>query len=253
MKTLFLAWEGSGSRSWFPIGRLTFNRKEYQFNYTNGVREAKDKCGFEPLPSFPDFHKVYTSQKLFPLFSNRVMPRSRPDYPEFVQWLNIPQHEDDPIALLARSGGKRVTDNFEVFPCPEPDENGRYRIHFFAHGLRHLPKPAIERINGLQVGELLYLAHEFQNRYDSSALLLCTEDHWIVGYCPRYLCGDFFQLISQHRELVRVEVDRLNEPPTPLQFRLLCKMTADWRDFRPFSSPMYQPVSSDVLAASAIG
>lgn len=253
MKTLFLAWQDSESGSWFAIGRLTFNGKEYQFNYTNGVLEAKLKCGFEPLPSFPDFSKVYISQKLFPLFSNRVMPRSRPDYHEFVQWLNIPKYEDDPIALLARSGGKRVTDQFEVFPCPEPDENGRYCIHFFAHGLRHLPKPAIERINGLEVGELLYLAHEFQNRYDSSALLLCTEDRWIVGYCPRYLCGDFFQLIWQHRELVRVEVDRLNQPPTPLQFRLLCKMTADWRDFRPFSSPMYQPVSSDVLAASAIG
>ena len=253
MKTLFLAWQDPVSRSWFPIGRLTFNGKEYQFNYTNGFLKALLERFFKPLPSFPDFSKVYTSQKLFPLFSNRVMPRSRPDYPEFVQWLNIPKHEDDPIALLARSGGKRVTDNFEVFPCPEPDENGRYRIHFFAQGLRHLPKPAIERINGLQVGELLYLAHEFQNRYDSSALLLCTEDHWIVGYCPRYLCGDILQIISQHPELVRVEVDRLNQPPTPLQFRLLCKMTADWRDFRPFSSPMYQPVSSDVLAASAIG
>jgi hypothetical protein len=84
-------------------------------------------------------------------------------------------------------------------------------------------------------------------------LLLCTEDHWIVGYCPRYLCGDIFQIISQHRELVRVEVDRLNQPPTPLQFRLLCKMTADGRDFRPFQGRMYQPVSRDVLAASAIG
>ena len=253
MKTLFLAWQDPVTRSWFPIGRLTFNGKEYQFNYTKGVLEAILKCWFEPLPSFPDFSKVYTSQKLFPLFSNRVMPRSRPDYPEFVQWLNIPEHEDDPIALLARSGGKRVTDKFEVFPCPEPDENGRYCIHFFAHGLRHLPKPAIERINGLQVDELLYLAHEFHNRHDPSALLLCTEDRWIVGYCPRYLCGDIFQIISQDRELVRVEVDRLNQPPTPLQFRLLCKMTADGRDFRPFSSPMYQPVSSDVLAASAIG
>ncbi|WP_339382731.1 hypothetical protein [Microcoleus asticus] len=53
--------------------------------------------------------------------------------------------------------------------------------------------------------------------------------------------------------MVRVEVDRLNQHPTPLQFRLLCKTTADWRDFRPFKGPMYQPVSSDVLAASAIG
>ena len=249
MKTLFLAWEDSDRGSWFPIGRLTFNGKEYQFNYTNGVLEAKLKCGFKPLPSFPDFNNVYTSQKLFPLFSNRVMPRSRPDYPEFVEWLNIPKHEDDPIALLARSGGKRVTDKFEVFPCPEPDEKGRYRIHFFAHGLRHLPKWAIERINGLEVGELLYLAHKFYPR----GLLLCTENDCIVGYCPRYVLEDIFQIISQDRELVRVEVDRLNQPPTPLQFRLLCKMTAEWRDFRPFSSQMYQPVSSDVLAASAIG
>lgn len=252
MKTLFLAWQSPDSGSWFPIGRLTFNGKEYQFNYTNGVLEAKLKCGFQPLPSFPDFHNVYTSQKLFSLFSNRVMARSRPEYPEFVQWLNIPEHEHDPIALLARSGGKRATDKFEVFPCPEPDENGRYCIHFFADGLRYLSKSAIERIHRLKVGELLYLAHEFKNPR-ASRLLLCTKDHWIVGYCQRYLVDDIFEIISQHPELVRVQVDRVNQPPTPLQFRLLCKMTADWRDFRPFQSRMYQPISNDVLAASAIG
>ncbi|MEG4346729.1 hypothetical protein QUB70_26140 [Microcoleus sp. A003_D6] len=99
----------------------------------------------------------------------------------------------------------------------------------------------------------MYLAHEFHNPHDSSALLLCTKDRWIVGYCQRYLVEDIFEIISQHRELVLVEVDRLNQPPTPLKFRLLCKITADWRDIRPFSSPMYQPVSSDVLAARAIG
>ncbi|MEG5033801.1 hypothetical protein [Microcoleus sp. AT3-D2] len=84
-------------------------------------------------------------------------------------------------------------------------------------------------------------------------MLLCTENDWIVSYCQRYLLDDIFKIISQHPALVRVEVDRLNQPPTPLKFRLLCKMTADWRGFRPFQGPMYQPVSSDVLAASAIG
>ncbi|WP_293251144.1 MULTISPECIES: hypothetical protein [unclassified Microcoleus] len=34
---------------------------------------------------------------------------------------------------------------------------------------------------------------------------------------------------------------------------LLCKITADWRDFRPFTGPMYQPIGADVLAGSAIG
>lgn len=256
MKTLFLAWEDPKFQAWFPIAKLTFDGKEYQFNYTNGVLEAQLKCGFQPLLSFPAFHEVYTSQKLFPLFSNRVRPRSRPDYPEFVQWLNIPEHEDDPIALLSRSGGKRVTDKFEVFPCPEPDENGRYCIHFFVHGLRYLSPSTIERINQLQVGELLYLDYESQNSGDFRNLLLRTKDDLIVGlgYYPFYFLEDIFEIISQHPEMVRVEVDRVNQPPTPLQFRLLCKMTADLPiDFRPFSSPMYQPVSADVLAASAIG
>jgi hypothetical protein len=232
---------------------LTFNGKEYQFNYTKGVLEAKLECGFKPLPSFPDFSKVYTSQKLFPLFSNRVMPRSRPDYPEFVQWLNIPQHEDDPIALLARSGGKRVTDNFEVFPCPEPDENGRYRIHFFAHGLRHLPKPAIERINGLQVGELLYLAHEFQNRHDSSALLLCTERSLDCRLLSALSLEGYF---SNYLAASRIGSRRSRSPqPTPNAATVPLAVQDDRRLARlsPLLQSMYQPVSSDVLAASAIG
>lgn len=254
MKTLFLGWQDPNGRSWFPIGRLTFDGTKYQFVYTHGVEEAQANCGFQPLLSFPDLNKVYTSIELFPLFSNRVMRRCRPDYKNFVEWLNIPQHEDDPIAILARSGGTKATDNFEVFPCPEPDENGLYHIHFFAHGLRHLPVGAVERINKLHMDELLYLAHEFQNAYDPRALLLCTEDHHIVGYCPRYLVNDVFKLKNENPELVvKVHVERVNLVPTPLQLRLLCNMTAEWHeDFRPFSSWQYQPIVVDASARCTV-
>ncbi|MBD2566404.1 HIRAN domain-containing protein [Anabaena lutea] len=249
MKTLFLAWQDPTTRAWFPVGRLTFDGEKYTFVYTQGARQAQDKCDFNLVYSFPDLHRVYKSTELFPLFYNRVMQTSRPDYKDCIQWLNIPENEDDPIAILSRSGGRKVTDHYEVFPCPEPDENGLYKIHFFAHGLRHFPPSATERIHQLQTQEVLYLANEFQNPYDSRALLLCTKDHHIVGYCPRYIVDDVFKLNNKNSELLKVYVERINPVPAPLQLRLLCSLTAEWRDdFRPFSSQEYQPIVADIPA-----
>lgn len=249
-KTLFLAWQDSNSRSWFPIGRLTFDGASYKFVYTQGVKAAQ-MCDFVPLSSFPYLDKVYTSTQLFPVFSNRLMPRSRPEYSSFIQWLNIPEHEDSLMAMLARSGGQRETDTLAVFPCPEPDSEGRYHLHFFSHGLRHLPQPAIERINRALPGEKLWLAHELQNPHDSMALTLNTEDHYIVGYCPRYLRSEVFELIKRNPSLVDLRVERVNQPPTPLQFRLLCNITTQCKDdFRPFSSQEYQPLIESSVATA---
>ena len=241
-KTLFLAWQDPISRYWFSIGRLTFDGSLYQFVYTQGIKEAEEQCAFKPLSSFPRLDQVYTSTQLFPVFANRLMSRSRPDYSSFIEWLNILNNENDPMAILARSGGERETDTLAVFPCPEVDEQGYYHLYFFLHGLRHLPSSTIERINQFEAGERLWLAHEFQNSYDSQALILNSQDHYIVGYCPRYLLAEFFELLRQNSNL-EVRVERVNKPLTPLQFRLLCTMTIHCRDdFSPFSSCQYKPL-----------
>ncbi len=246
LKTLFLAWQDPVSRYWFPIGRLTFDGSIYQFVYTQGVKEAEEKCAFKPLSSFPRLDEIYRSTQLFPVFANRLMSRSRPDYSSFIEWLNILNDENDLMAILARSGGERETDTLAVFSCPEVDEQGQYHLHFFLHGLRHLPSSTIERINQLEPGEKLLLAHEFQNPYDSQTLILNTEDHYIVGYCPRYLLAEVFELLRQNSNL-EVQVERVNRPPNPLQFRLLCKMSVHaLDDFRPFSSCQYQPLTAEI-------
>ncbi|MBD2180459.1 HIRAN domain-containing protein [Planktothrix sp. FACHB-1355] len=256
MKTLFLAWQDANTGDWFPIGKLTYDGKMYEFAYTKGILAAIEKCGFEPLYSLPDLNKLYRSVELFPLFSNRVLSRSRPNYKNFVELLNLPQYEDDPITLLARSGGQKATDKFEVFPCPERDENGLYHVHFFVRGLRHLPPASLDRINKLQKNELLRLVHDFQNPYDRKALMLRTNETFLgdlypVGYCPRYLVDDAFNFIGQNPELVHIQVERVNPAPTPLQFRLLCNMTAPWPDnFHPFSSSMYQPLRADIATGT---
>jgi HIRAN domain len=248
MNKLFLAWQDPKTRHWFPIGKLTFDGKEYQFIYTHGVKKAQAEPNFQLLHSFPKLDKIYTSSELFPLFSNRLMRPSRPDYQDYIQWLNIPQNEDDPIAILARSGGRKATDTFEVFPCPEINEDGLYHIHFFVHGLRYMPECSIDRVKQLQPGERLYLTQDFQNTYDSKALLLRTEQRHNLGYCPRYLAADICEVLKQNPESVCVRVERVNPAPTPIQFRLLCNMTAQWHeDFSPFASQDYQPIVDSSL------
>lgn len=251
MKTLFLAWQDPNSRTWFPVGKLAHADGVYHFSYLQGALEAKNKAGFEPIWSFPEFHQVYSSTELFPLFANRLLRPSRPDYPDFIQWLNLPAHADDPIALLARSGGKRKTDNFEVFPHPERDADGSYHIHFFAHGLRHFPLEVQQHVQSLPVGTPLQLTHDIQNQFDSRALILRTADLYLAGFCPRYLAQDFFELVCKFPEQVRVWVERVNPPPTPLQFRLLCSLTAHWADdFAPFSGPIYTTLTTAPAANS---
>lgn len=250
-KTLFLAWKDPISPNWFTIGRLTFDKNIYQFVYTQGVKEAEEKCAFTPLLSFPRLNEVYTSTYLFPVFANRVMSRSRPDYSSFIEWLDLPDGGDDPLEILARSGGERVTDTFAVFPDPEVDEKGRYNLYFFSQGLRHLPRSAIDRIDRLDAGETLEFDRELQPFDDSPALVLTTEDGDRVGYYPRYLLREIFELLRQNSNL-EVRVERVNKPPTPLQFRLLCKMSVHCRDnFSLFSSCQYQPMIVEMAVKSA--
>lgn len=126
MTTLFLAWQDPLSRTWFPVGKLTQAEGLYHFTYLQGALEASKKAGFSPIPAFPDFYLSYRSAALFPLFANRLLRRSRPEYSDFVQWLNLPEHTDDPIALLARSGGQRKTDYSASIPHPLHSNSGYY-------------------------------------------------------------------------------------------------------------------------------
>jgi hypothetical protein len=171
------------------------------------------------------------------------MRPSRPDYQDYIQWLNISQNEDEPMTILARSGGRKATDTFELFPCPESNKDGVYQIHFFVHGLRYMPPDSIERIKHLQSNERLYLTRDIQNPYDLKALLLRTEECHSIGYCPRYLAADIVEVLQQKPQSVCACVERVNPAPTPIQLRLLCSMTIEGNNnFAPFNSQDYQSI-----------
>lgn len=241
MKILYLAWQDPRNRTWVPVGKLSFEDGVYRFVYTQGAQRFSN---FIPFGRMKDLGAVYESKELFPLFANRLLSKSRPEYKDFLYWLNVKEDEDDPLALLARTGGIRETDSLMVYPCPEKSPENTYHIHFFSQGIRYLPNEIIYRVNSLSPGDLLYLMPDPQNLADYFAIALRTEDPpVIVGYCPRYLTKDVNFLLSEQPREMRVSVESIN-PGAPTQLRLLCNLTAPWpKNFKPCSDPDYKSLA----------
>jgi hypothetical protein len=180
------------------------------------------------------------------MFQNRLPPQSRPDYDDFIEWLDLERGEADPLVMLARSGGERETDMFEVFPIPEQNAEGRYRSTFFVHGLRHRGPDAEEEVRRLGPGDALTFRAEPTNPHDPQALRIHTMVRGVhIGFVPRYLCQDVHALLSAAGEQAKVRVQRVNPPPTPAQFRVLCSLDSPWpQGFRPLASPDFEALHS---------
>ena len=242
--TVFVTWYEPARRLSMPVARLVHHRAKspgiYEFRYIRGAVEAAER-GFQPFISFPFLHTIYRSRELFPLFANRVMPRTRPDYPEYIQALGLDSANADPMAILARSGGKRETDCIEVVPSPEPDERGIRTTHFLLRGARKVAG-AEDRIAQLKPGERLFLMLDVQNETTPEAVALRTSDKHLLGYVPDFLVAEAARLIEVP---MNVLVEQVNLPPAPLHHRLLCRIEARWpAEIVPFQGERFQPLEA---------
>src|SRR5882757_1787027 len=217
MKTLFLAWQDTAStRAWYPIGRLDANvsKSQFRFGYTHGAELAHKQVGLEPLDSFPDFHKTYESSELFPLFRNRILGEDRTDFKEYLNQLDLNADHASPLEILALTGGKRQTDNLEVFPKIERHKNGGFRCRFFLHGWRHVNDSAQKKLLTLEAGKTLQVAVELNNPATIHALQLQTpDDYYMIGWAPRYLVQDLFTAISEAPKDICATVVKVNPAP----------------------------------------
>ena len=247
-KVLFVAWrsEDAGQRRWGPVGRLEHDGLLYRFVYTQGARTLP---GFRPFPEMPDLEQVYESDSLFPLFANRLLSSSRPEYEAFLVWGGFDVNDPpDPISILGVTEGIRQTDAIEVFPCPGPDASGCYLNKFFLHGVRWVSEEAVERISELRRDDALRVKAEPSNPYDPDAMAVWTDEPSLrIGYVPRYLAREVRQLREECGEdIAGLWVERVNSS-APLQQRLLCRMTACWPEgFHPCSQREFEPIPSPV-------
>ena len=253
---VFIAWRGGSPErgEWSPVARLDRVAGDYRFVYTRGARTL---AGFHPFPGMPDLEEAYHSQTLFPLFANRLLSKSRPEYEAWLTWIGFdPQCPPEPLALLSVTEGIRQTDALEVFPCPVPDaSDGKYRTHFFLHGLRHASSQAQARLTTLRAGDVLSIELEDDNTHDPQAVAVWVdrEARLRLGYVPRYLARDARTLACHvSADEIDLRVLRIN-PGAPLQMRLLCSLTAPWpQGFGPCSGIEFQPIVADVALAQAV-
>jgi hypothetical protein len=205
----------------------------------------------------PDLQAVYESEDLFPLFANRLLATSRPEYEAFLVWGGFdPNNPPDPIAVLSVTEGRRATDTLEVFPCPASDAEGCYTSKFFLHGVRWMPAGAHERIGRLAPGESLGLMLDISNLHDRYAVAVRTcdaRDRFLIGYVPRYLAYDVRELcVSCDPDFLELTVERVNRN-APLQQRVLCRFSACWPDgFRPCDREEFQPLPSESPAPAML-
>ncbi len=237
---LILAWQNPHNRAWIPVGRLQYKNNKYIFKYTIGAKRTKD---FVPFARMTDLDNSYESEELLPIFQNRLLSKSRPEYNDYLNWLNWEKDNISPFDELARTGGIRATDSLQLFPVPE-EKNKKYEVMFFIHGIRHLAPSCVERVNHLNQGDKLYLMRDIQNTFDPRALALKIDNPpEIVGYCPKFFVQDFGKLIDTNGpQNVEVSVIKVNVN-SPLQFKLLCKFSTPWPSkFVPFNDEIFQSI-----------
>ena len=245
-RTLFLAWQGRKTREWFPVGRLDadVSAPSFCFRYTGGANRADKEAGFPRLIEFPDLYKAYRSPELFPVFQNRVMNRARPDFADYLRYLDLPEGAD-PIEILSVNGGSRVTDTYEVFPKLIKQDDGSFTCRFFLHGWRYVSQAAQERLNELTPGEELYMALELANPATGLAVQMQTTDHHMIGWTPRYLARDLTEAMTNAPDAYKAKVVGTNPQPAPSKQRVLIEMTGNWGKHEPMASEDFRPLVAD--------
>ena len=248
MTTLYLAWQDPRSRDWFPVGRLDADQDTepitYEFVYVNGARDAQKAADFFTIPGFPDVSERYCSGRLFPLFQNRVMNHRRPDRPEYLRQLGLDANSRNPVSELAMTPNRTHNDGFEVFPAIAPDVDGQFITRFALHGLNHTNPHSVARTASLETGESLCVAFELNNPDTTHAITVATDDHYIIGWLPRYLIDGLHQDNAWMIADVKATVAQVNLA-APLSHRLLVDFRGSLpAGFRPMEHlPQYQPIA----------
>lgn len=197
---LYLIWQSETSRRQYIVGQLTKNG-QYEFQYYKKELEDAKKDGFKLLVSFPDEHKVYHSDILFPSFSSRLPDRKRKEIQKILAKYNL--EEFDPYELLKRSGARLPIDNLEFIDPILNIETSFSRIFYMA-GTRYYVgcesehcKDAIQ----LQKDETLILKREPENRNDANAVAVYTNAQKLIGYIPRYYSEAISTILQNGRNI----------------------------------------------------
>lgn len=251
-RVLFVAWQNPATRRFFTVGRLLDRvaAPRWEFVYVRGATAATSH-GFRPFIGLDSTDVVYESDDLPPFFANRLMPKNRPDFPEFLHHLGLPAAGVEEVPILARSEGRRAAEDVELFGLPTfDDELGVYRFYFFLRGVRHV-QGAEALIARLKPKEQLLLAPDAANPVDQLAVQVQEGKGARIGWVPATLVEDLDRL-RQAGSALSAFAEQINPAPAPVQLRLLCRLeVVAVPGFEPFASDQFQPIPANAVEVRA--
>lgn len=204
---LLLAWQSfdEKDRTRRIIGEIARSDNNFILKYTTDAPDFLNALnkGFKPYPAFPDQHQIYTNP--LDAFMRRLPPRTRGDFPQYLEALRIkPDAQLSDFALLGYSGAKLPSDGFSfihpfesvIGPCELLLEVAGYR-HQKIHKKLELNQPATFTI-------------ESENEKTHLPAVEIMVEGERVGYVNNGLISTFIDWINSNR-IIDARIEKLNE------------------------------------------
>ena len=153
---LFVMWRRPSDGTRRIVGELWREAEGYAFAYYAQLPVGE---GFTLMPEFPE-HRVapaaYRAASLFPTFAQRVPSPMRVDLVELARAWGV-ERLDDPLEILARSGGIQATDRLELAEHRSDEDTLERPLEMRIAGATHYDQGV------LGPGDLLELKREPEN------------------------------------------------------------------------------------------
>jgi len=200
-RKIYLSWQAADHGQRYIIAELIEKANgEYCFRYIPGsdLEEAK-KHGFTGYPAFPAFDKEYTNNAIDP-FVMRLPARARMDLDILLKYWEIHDRNITDFDLLAITGGKLRTDNFE-FIDPHKTRRPNQFLTELAGFVHHAED---KKLREIPVGTEVQLERDLNNRFDPFAVKVLYQGKQI-GYIKKVHAQTISEEIAKGKK-VKAEV-----------------------------------------------
>jgi hypothetical protein len=207
---LLLAWQSSDEehRTRYIVAEL--NRIDHDVTLTYSPEKADfitaQHHKFKSYPAFQDTSIAH--HNVLDAFMRRLPPRSRGDFPQYLEGLRLkPTVCISDFALLGYSGAKLLSDGFSIIH-PFNQVDGACELLIEAAGYRHLHKSEKTTI---QIDSPASFTMELYGPAQETAIRIDVDNH-CVGYVNRGLVPTFVDWIEQGR-IAGAWVEKINSSP----------------------------------------
>lgn len=178
---LWVLWSEPDDGTRRTVGELKRDAGGFAFSYGHEIDLAREH-GFHLLPEFPELRdaaSAYRSSHLFATFAQRIPSPKRADFIPLVDSWGV-ENVDNPLEVLAASGGIQMTDRVELAEYRSEDDDFSTPLDVRAAGMKHHPGK-----DHIAQGDDLLLVREPANQWDGHASFLLVRSGEKLGYVPR--------------------------------------------------------------------